>query len=639
MSAASRIITVLVACGLLAPGLAEAAVFPVSDEALTYPGPSSTYTTLDFDGDGGTDFVWIDDRLRLVRTTPSAFTPPQSVELPDGGYTTSIAAADLTGDGRDELLAAFGTSGTLIVVRGRADGALRAPQPEDRYQLRPAITGYGRPTAIDLADVDADHDLDVVVGIGVQEDFWYPPNATDNGEIAVMVNDGHGNLSRTSQTLAVNAPIDLALVPVSGADPDLLVVQRNKPDGQSLQRFRAAPGAGFGMSESRAGGELAWGDFDDDGFGDVLTAGATLRVLYGPDLGSTAVIPGMSGSQVAVGDLDADGRQDVYVAQAEPPFYGGSPRPVFLRNIRGMSFVAAQGTPMSQYGEWRPTVLDFDHDGKLDVLTQGISAVGTGLLLRFGLGPQLMPSPRQLEFDDQAVGTSSAARIVTFTNEGGGRATGIEPQIDLDGPDFAVDARNCTAATLEIGQSCTVSVRFVPTGGGLREAQVALFAADSDIAWTLEVAGRGFTRPPATPTPSATPIPTATATATPAPAPPAPLKLEAPATARVTLRGLLRNGLRVRQRLPVAGRVRWTLETAGRSVLATAVRSVEDARVVTVTLRLTARGRRVLERRQPRQLILRAKFTDTSGRSATSTTRLKRASSTSAFTISPAPRS
>jgi N-acetylneuraminic acid mutarotase len=91
-----------------------------------------------------------------------------------------------------------------------------------------------------------------------------------------------------------------------------------------------------------------------------------------------------------------------------------------------------------------------------------------------GPGPLVSVTPTSLPFITQPVGTRSAVKRYTVTNDGttslyidGVEITGKHPG------DFAATT-TCADAPVQPGGSCTVSVRFQPRATGLREAHVAI---------------------------------------------------------------------------------------------------------------------------------------------------------------------
>jgi hypothetical protein len=83
-------------------------------------------------------------------------------------------------------------------------------------------------------------------------------------------------------------------------------------------------------------------------------------------------------------------------------------------------------------------------------------------------------SPQGLAFGMQAVGTTSAPRTLTLTNQ--------NTAAILMGPitatvDYIVSANNCPA-TLGPGKNCTVEVEFAPTQTGPMPG--TLYVSDSD---------------------------------------------------------------------------------------------------------------------------------------------------------------
>jgi hypothetical protein len=89
-----------------------------------------------------------------------------------------------------------------------------------------------------------------------------------------------------------------------------------------------------------------------------------------------------------------------------------------------------------------------------------------------GTGTQLSLSPTSLNFGTVAVGTTSAAKSVTFTNVGTTPVTFTAISIAGTNPgDYQISANTC-GTSLAGGASCTVGVRFKPTTTGTRKANL-----------------------------------------------------------------------------------------------------------------------------------------------------------------------
>ncbi|RKQ85982.1 VCBS repeat protein [Solirubrobacter pauli] len=572
---------------------ASALVFPFHEPPEMLGAVADEVVALDFDGNGWRDVAGVSratGKATLVRNHADGFDSPQTATLPgNAAGTVAVAGGDLDGDGRDELLAALGDSGSLVVFRGRADGGLGVPY---ELALRPAKPLQA--AAVAVADMDGDGDRDVLAAFGT--------SAT------VLANDGHGALTPTAGAVAVPAPYDLALVKLAGDDdPDLVVTS-----AYALTLVPGAAGTGFGTPVTRdlpyEPAALATGDVNGDGRLDVgVTYAWTHDHPEAPGLfsgtadGDLTPLPWTAQTAYALllADFDGDGITDRYANDYSATFAHGAAG-TFGRFDAGVS----KG-PSWERGL---AAADFDGDGKLDVVSaQSDSAA---LNVRYSTGPQLVTSAANTWFGEGVVGTEGGSMIaIPVRNEGGGVARNLELIAEGDTADFHVEMNTCRGAVLRVEENCWLNVYFRPKALGARTADIGVAAEDSDIVWLARIEGTGVEGQ--SPAPTTMPI-TGTVTFGDRPPvvrlpartpPPKAVRPGAPALTRATLATLRRSGLRFTQQFGTAERVTWTLEHR-RTVLARAQRTVA-AGSTTVTLKLTASGKRVLTSRKPTSLTLR----------------------------------
>jgi hypothetical protein len=120
---------------------------------------------------------------------------------------------------------------------------------------------------------------------------------------------------------------------------------------------------------------------------------------------------------------------------------------------------------------------------------QTVALSGTGVL------PATL-TPATATYSSQAVGTTSAAKTFTLTNNQTVALTSIA--ITTAG-DFAVSATTCTTSLIAKGK-CTISVTFTPTQTGARTGQLSVSDSASNSPQTLTLSGTGIA--PATLTPT-----------------------------------------------------------------------------------------------------------------------------------------
>src|SRR5690242_15544921 len=124
--------------------------------------------------------------------------------------------------------------------------------------------------------------------------------------------------------------------------------------------------------------------------------------------------------------------------------------------------------------------------GSLTITASGIANAvalsGTGV----APGPILSPNPASLTFGGTVVGGSAAAQTVTVTNTGTTTATvsGVSASGDFS------QTNNC--ASLAVGASCTVTVRFTPTASGARTGAVTITSNANNSPTTIALSGNGI---------------------------------------------------------------------------------------------------------------------------------------------------
>ncbi|HNN94216.1 MAG TPA: FG-GAP-like repeat-containing protein [Pseudomonadota bacterium] len=431
---------------------------PVSLSSLS--GGGQVVGAADFDGDGLVDVLGQDySRLYLLRSCGrGCFAESQTLDGLAGGMPGLVEIADVTGDGKPDVVSSTVFGSAVLVYPNRGDGTLGTPV----LSTLSAVSGYYGST---VADVNKDGRADLLLvtsTFGMMSPYSLSVffGGTDGRFASTPVSTG---LSEAPRLLSrdVNGDGHADILTWSSARGEIGVLV-----GNSSGSFTAA-GTVTVDSPTR---ELAVADLNGDGKLDLASLGGdgklSLRVGRGDgSFSGTGLLTVASGAQtLAVADLTGDGKVDVVVGsdRSYPPA-GGAPIPGGAWLLRGNGDATLQPPQeVSLFPLWgvnRLRVVDADRDGKSDILAFGDSMV----LPIYGRGGGLFFEDRQFPAAINAVAT----RDVNGDSKGDIIATAV--------------AANKVYVALNSGDGTSAAPRAFDTDKGPAAVAVADVSGDGKV--------------------------------------------------------------------------------------------------------------------------------------------------------------
>jgi len=358
---------------------------------------SQDVAAADLNGDGKLDLVVgnLDSATVSVFLGDGTGSFKAHVDFATGLYPNSLAIRDFNGDGKPDLALANG-SGTVSILLGNGDGTF---QPHVEYTAGPGAFSLA------VGDFNADGKLDLAVANN---------NGNLSGTVSILLGNGDGTFQMHVDYAVGMGPYSVAVGDFN-RDGKLDLVVANYP---SVFTVSVLLGNGDGTFQSqvtypvgRQPISVAVADLNGDGQLDLAVADFTdgfVSVLLGNGDGtfqpSVEYPTGRVPSTIIIGDFNGDGKLDVATSNFAPGGY--TVPPGYINILLGNGDGTFQAPVAFVAGPNPDTVVvaDLNNDGALDFITGSGSVPGAATFSVLLQVPAVSLSSRLLTFPSQWVG-------------------------------------------------------------------------------------------------------------------------------------------------------------------------------------------------------------------------------------------
>ena len=306
-------------------------------------------------------------------------------------YASALSAADLNGDGNNDLVVVNGAAAPnafVSVMLGNADGSFQTPvnYPTSTvagdFSVAAALDDVNGDGKLDIVTVSADQQISVLLGNG---DGTFQPAQT----FAAPALPGYTSATQTPIVNLITADLrGIGRKDIIGSN-GLVLLNGGNVSGNPTFAATAAPAFPYTQGVNSEGPNLASGDLNNDGKPDlVLSTGSGVTTWLGNGDGTFKQGHGYASINdtgfVTVTDIDGDGNTDIYVGLANGGAFtadDSNNNAAYVLMGRGDGTFA--GAPTTSSGAYSGTNLgDVDGDGIPDLITSGVGQftvqLGTG---------------------------------------------------------------------------------------------------------------------------------------------------------------------------------------------------------------------------------------------------------------------